>query len=118
MSLTTLFRLRNRPSRRRPPRSRLQVERLEDRIVPSANIDVSRTPGTELETNIDLNPVNPQNLVAVSIHLDLGQQPPVDVDVASFSRDGGRTWGASNSLPLSFQPAVRLRSERVQGNEA
>jgi hypothetical protein len=69
------------------------VERLEDRCVPSANIDVSHAPGAEIETNIDLNPVNPQNLVAVAIRL------PGD-DAAYFSRDGGQTWGASSPLPL------------------
>src|SRR5712691_8766432 len=111
MSLTTFFRPRNHPSRRRPPRARLQVERLECRAVPSANIDVSLTPGAEIETNIDLNPVNPQNLVAVSSHVDLSQGPPVDAVAAHFSRDGGRTWGASSPLPLSFQGTTYEFSE-------
>jgi hypothetical protein len=69
------------------------VERLEDRCVPSANIDISHTSAPEVEANIDLNPVNPQNLVATAIHA------PRD-DVAYFSRDGGQTWGASSPLPL------------------
>src|SRR5215475_9782289 len=102
MKLTTFLRSRHRLSRRRPLRLRLQVERLEDRNVPSANIDVSLTPGFEVETNIDLNPVNPQNLVATAIHANFGAFPPFAAG-AYFSRDGGRTWGASSPLPLSFQ---------------
>jgi hypothetical protein len=79
------------------------VERLEDRCVPSANIDVSHAPGAEVETNIDLNPVNPQNLVAAAI----GRLSGV---AAYFSRDGGQTWDASNPLPLSFQGTTRNAS--------
>jgi hypothetical protein len=81
------------------------VERLEDRAVPSANIDISQSPGFEVETNIDLNPVNPQNLVAVAVH---GARPRTPTaDAAYFSRDGGQTWGASSPLPLSFQGTTR-----------
>jgi BNR/Asp-box repeat protein len=103
MSLTTFFRPRNHASRQRPPRSRLQVERLEDRAVPSANIDISHTSGFDIETNIDLNPVNPQNLVATAIHANFNGFFPPFADGAYFSRDGGRTWSASSPLPLSFQ---------------
>jgi hypothetical protein len=103
MSLLTFFRLFNQPPRRRPPQARLQLERLEDRCVPSANIDISHTPGREVETNIDLNPVNPRNLVATAIHSPGG-------DAAYFSRDGGQTWGASSPLPLSFQGTTRNAS--------
>src|SRR5262249_10362148 len=104
MSLLTFVRPRNRPSRQRPPRSHLSVERLEDRCVPSANIDISHTPAAEVETNIDLNPVNPQNLVAVAIAKHLAG------DAAYFSRDGGQTWVASSPLPLSFQGTTRNAS--------
>jgi hypothetical protein len=102
MSLTTFFRPRKQSSRRRPPRSRLQVERLEDRAVPSANIDISQTPAFDVETNIDLNPVNPQNLVAVAFGANFSAFPPFAAG-AYFSRDGGRTWGASNPLSRSIQ---------------
>jgi hypothetical protein len=77
--------------------------------VPSANIDVSHTAGIELETNIDLNPVNPQNLVAVAIHGDSKHGPTANA--AYFSRDGGQTWGASSPLPLSFQGTTRNVSD-------
>jgi hypothetical protein len=80
----------------------LQVERLEDRSVPSANIDISLTPGREVETNIDLNPVNPQNLVAAAISNHFSANPPFAVG-AYFSGDGGQTWGASGPLPLSLE---------------
>jgi hypothetical protein len=109
MSLTTFFRPRKQPSRRRPPRSPLQVERLEDRCVPSANIDITNGNGVGIETSIDLNPVNPQNLVAVAIHGDPTSGPPVDA--AYYSRDGGATWNASGPLPstlagISFPSSV------------
>jgi hypothetical protein len=102
MNLTTFFRPRNHPSRRRPPRWRLQVERLEDRSVPSANINITNGQTIGVETNIDLNPTRPDNLVAVAITGD----PLNDLfthDSAYYSQDGGRTWGASSPLPLSFQ---------------
>jgi hypothetical protein len=101
MSFTTFFRSRKQRSRRRPPRSHLYVERLEDRAVPSANIDITNGDGVAIETNIDLNPVNPRNLVAVAIHGDPTSGPPADA--AYYSRDGGQTWGASSPLPLLFQ---------------
>jgi hypothetical protein len=109
MRFTTFFRLCYRPARRRSPRPRLGLERLEDRSVPSANIDVSHTPGSEVETNIDLNPVNPQNLVATAIHVDFSQAS-FTLDAASFSRDGGQTWGPSSPLPRSFQGHDFVRS--------
>src|SRR5260221_4228333 len=100
MSLTTFFRPRNQPSRRRLLYSRLQVERLEDRTVPSANIDITNGDGIGVETSIDLNPVNPPNLVTVAIHGDLTSAPPVDA--AYYSRDGGATWNASGLLPMTL----------------
>src|SRR5262249_41803335 len=54
-----------------------------------------------------LNPVNPQNLVAVAIHSDFSQFPPVNLDAAYFSVDGGRTWSASSPLPMAFQGTTR-----------
>jgi hypothetical protein len=102
MSLTMFFRLWNRTSGWRPPRSRLQVERLEDRCVPSVNIDISHTSTPEVEANIDLNPVNPQNLVATAIHGSLSQHPPPPPASAFFSRDSGETWSPSSPLPLSI----------------
>src|SRR5262249_22488906 len=60
------------------------------------------------ETNIDLNPVNPQNLVAVATHTNLRRpQPRPEADAAYFSLDGGQTWGASSPLPVSFQGIAR-----------
>jgi hypothetical protein len=79
----------------------LQVECLEDRSVPSVNIDISHTATPEVEANIDLNPANPQNLVATAIHGSLTQHPPPPAS-AFFSRDGGQTWSASSPLPLSI----------------
>lgn len=102
MSLKTFFRLGKQPSRQRPPQARLQVERLEDRAVPSANIDISHTFTPEVEANIDLNPANPQNLVATAIHGSFRQNPPPPPSSAFFSRDGGETWSPSSPLPLSI----------------
>src|SRR5262245_20869198 len=98
MRIATFFRPRSQPSHRHPPQRRLGRSRLEDRCVPSANIDISHPPGTEAETNTALNPANPQTLVAVAIHAASNQAPPADT--VYFSRDGGRTWGASSPLPL------------------
>jgi hypothetical protein len=100
MDPAAFLRPRSRPSRRRPLRSHLQVERLEDRAVPSANIDITNGDGVGIETSIDLNPVNPRNLVAVAIHGDPTSGPPVDA--AYYSRDGGATWNASGPLPSTL----------------
>jgi hypothetical protein len=100
MSLMTYFRSRNQRSRLQPPRARLQVERLEDRAVPSANIDITQGDGIGAETSIDLNPVHPNNLVAVAIHGDITSMPPTDQ--AYYSRDGGATWNASGPLPTTL----------------
>jgi hypothetical protein len=78
------------------------VESLEDRSVPSANIDISHTSTPEVEANIDLNPANPQNLVATTIHGSLSQHPPPPPASAFLSRDGGETWSPSTPLPLSI----------------
>jgi hypothetical protein len=77
----------------------LQVERLEDRSVPSVNIDISQTSTVDEETNIDLNPANPANLVVTASHGNSRQHPPPAS--AYFSRDGGQTWNPSSPLPLS-----------------
>src|SRR5262249_37333116 len=59
--------------------------------------------------NIDLNPVNPQNLVATAIHVDFSQAS-FTLDAAYFSRDGGQTWGPSSPLPRSIEGHDFVRS--------
>jgi hypothetical protein len=83
-------------SPRRPARTRLQVERLETRELLSANIDVSNQNDAQWETSIDVNPVNPQNLVAASINSNHS------VVRAYYSQDGGNSWKTSD-LPLHVQ---------------
>jgi hypothetical protein len=92
---------RRSASPKRPTRTRLQVERLESRKLLSANIDVSNLPQIQEETTIDINPVNPLNLVAAS-NSPNDAKPESEAVSAYFSKDGGNTW-TTTSLPTKFQ---------------
>src|SRR5262249_27887963 len=65
-----------------------------------ANPAFSHRPGVEAETSIALTPSTPQTLAPAATPADSGQAPPAVA--AYFSRDGGRTWGASSPLPLTL----------------
>ncbi|MGZ8937013.1 MAG: sialidase family protein, partial [Halobacteriota archaeon] len=59
-------------------------------LVVGANVNISNLAGAQSEVGIAVNPMNPQNLVAVSNQLgDLSQLG------AWFSTDGGATWTAN-----------------------
>ncbi len=73
-------------------------------IPPPANIDVSNDNHVQQETSIDVNPLNPQNLVAAAIDSSNGSQNASGFAVNGYySRDGGNTWAGSGRLPLDVQ---------------
>jgi hypothetical protein len=90
----------SRPSKSRLRSRRLELERLEDRVVPSANlvvgpnVDITQLKGNEAETTISINPTNPKNLFEDDTITTAGH----------YSTDGGVTWKASNmsALPSSL----------------
>src|SRR5262249_21906279 len=85
-------------SRETQNRCRLQIEGLEDRLVPTttlavgANINVSQTPGDQAEPAIAVNPVNPNMMVAVSNDINQALAGGQTINRIYTSSDGGQTW--------------------------
>jgi hypothetical protein len=89
------------------------VEPLEDRVLPSINIgpniNISRAAGNQNEQAIAINPLNPNQLFAVSN--DEGAPIPGFGLSAAFSNDAGKTWtreligGIAGTGPGSVPPA-------------
>jgi hypothetical protein len=90
----------SRPSKSCLRWRRLQLERLEDRIVPTTslvvgpNVNITKATGNQAETTISINPTNPKDLFESDTVSTAGH----------FSTDGGLTWKASDmsALPASL----------------
>jgi hypothetical protein len=83
----------SRPSKSCRRSRRLELERLEDRIVPTSasllvgpNVDITQASGNEAESTISINPTNPNNLFECDTLSDVGH----------YSTDGGATWKVSD----------------------
>lgn len=95
---------RRRDRQARPVRARLRVERLEDRTVPSVNVNTDSEGDIHNETAIAVNPTNPLNMIGGANDFDgvlhgNGQLFFTALARARVTFDGGQTWAM---VPIPF----------------